>query len=108
MPARKASHRRPILRELLGFPQLSQYGRDSAAALLTMLPMLFAGQRRPGLSHIWDGLRYRDYAERQKLDGGKYEILCLLTRQESGLEGLCRRLDELYTWCPPPCPAAGD
>ena len=84
-----------ILRELLGFPQLSQYGRDSAAALLTMLPMLLQDNAAQGLSRIWDGLRYRDYAERQKLDGGKYEILCLLARQESGLEGLCRRLDEL-------------
>ena len=84
-----------ILRELLGFPQLSQYGRDSAAALLTMLPMLLQDNAAQGLSRIWDGLRYRDYAERQKLDGGKYEILCLLARQETGLEGLCRRLDEL-------------
>ena len=84
-----------ILRELLGFPQLSQYGRDSAAALLTMLPMLLQDTAAQGLSRIWDGLRYRDYAERQKLDGGKYEILCLLARQETGLEGLCRRLDEL-------------
>ena len=84
-----------ILRELLGFPQLSQYGRDSAAALLTMLPMLLQDNAAQGLSRIWDGVRYRDYAERQKLDGGKYEILCLLARQESGLEGLCCRLDEL-------------
>ena len=84
-----------ILRELLGFPQLSQYGRDSAAALLTMLPMLLQDNAAQGLSRIWDGLRYRGYAERQKLDGGKYEILCLLARQETGLEGLCRRLDEL-------------
>lgn len=84
-----------ILRELLGFPQLSQYGRDSAAALLAMLPMLLQDTAAQGLSRIWDGLRYRDYAERQKLDGGKYEILCLLARQETGLEGLCRRLDEL-------------
>ena len=74
-----------ILRELLGFPQLSQYGRDSAAALLTMLPMLLQDTAAQGLSRIWDGLRYRDYAERQKLDGGKYEILCLLARQETGL-----------------------
>ena len=66
-----------------------------AAALLTMLPMLLQDNAAQGLSRIWDGLRYRDYAERQKLDGGKYEILCLLARQETGLEGLCRRLDEL-------------
>ena len=60
-----------------------------------MLPMLLQDNAVQGLSRIWDGLRYRDYAERQKLDGGKYEILCLLARQETGLEGLCRRLDEL-------------
>ena len=60
-----------------------------------MLPMLLQDTAAQGLSRIWDGLRYRDYAERQKLDGGKYEILCLLARQETGLEGLCRRLDEL-------------
>lgn len=84
-----------ILEELLRFPQLSSYARDSVTDLIDLLPQLLQDTAERGLRRIWQELRYRDYAEQQKLDTNKFEILCLLAAQEPNLDAFVTRLGQL-------------
>lgn len=84
-----------VLEELLTFPQLSQYARDSAAGLMDLLPQLLEETAARGLKRIWTELRYKDYVEQQQLDGNKFEILTLLAEREADLNTLVARLDYL-------------
>lgn len=86
---------KPILEELLRFPQLSSYARDSVTNMIDLLPQLLQDGARRGLARIWELLRYKDYVEQQKLDAGKFEILCLLAGQEPSLDALLTRLEQL-------------
>lgn len=84
-----------VLEELLTFPPLSQYARDSAAGLMDLLPQLLEETAARGLKRIWTELRYKDYVEQQQLDGNKFEILTLLAEREADLNTLVARLDYL-------------
>ena len=84
-----------VLEELLTFPQLSQYARDSAAGLMDLLPQLLEETAARGLKRIWTELRYKDYVEQQQLDTNKFEILTLLAEREADLNTLVARLDYL-------------
>lgn len=96
---------KPILEELLRFPQLSAFARDSVTALIDLLPQILRDTARKGLDRIWRELRYRDYVDQQKLDANKFEILCLLAGQEPGLDALLERLDRLRSLtADPPVP----
>ena len=88
---KSAASGKPILQELLRFPRL----------------LTDPAQR--GLDCIWQELRYRDYVERQQLDGNRFEILRLLAAQESSLDGLTDRLAYLRDLVtrPPAAPDAG-
>ena len=77
-----------ILEELLRFPLLSQYARDSVTGLISLLPRLLTDTAEQGLNRIWRELRYKDYVEQQQLDTNKYEILCLLASRETSLDSL--------------------
>ena len=83
---------KPILVELLRFPQLSAYARDCVTNLIGQLPKLLQDTAQRGLDRIWRELHYRDYVEQQKLDTNKFEILCLLAEREPSLEALLVRL----------------
>ena len=84
-----------VLEELLTFPQLSQYARDSTAGLIDLLPQILEETAARGLKRIWTELRYKDYVEQQQLDGNKFEILTLLAEREADLNTLVARLDYL-------------
>lgn len=84
-----------VLEELLTFPQLSQYARDSTAGLIDLLPQILEETAARGLKRIWTELRYKDYVEQQQLDTNKFEILTLLAEREADLNTLVARLDYL-------------
>ena len=92
---RSRSSGKPILEELLRFPQLSSYARDSVTALIDLLPQILRDTAARGLNRIWLELRYKDYVEQQRLDANKFEILCLLARREPSLDALLARLEQL-------------
>lgn len=102
---KSAASGKPILQELLRFPQLPTFVRDSVTGLISLLPRLLTDPAQRGLDCIWQELRYRDYVERQQLDGNRFEILRLLAAQESSLDGLAY-LRDLVTR-PPAAPDAG-
>lgn len=66
---KSAASGKPILQELLRFPQLPTFVRDSVTGLISLLPRLLTDPAQRGLDCIWQELRYRDYVERQQLDG---------------------------------------
>ena len=88
---KSAASGKPILQELLRFPQLPTFVRDSVTGLISLLPRLLTDPAQRGLDCIWQELRYRDYVERQQLDGNRFEILRLLAAQEPSLDGLTDR-----------------
>lgn len=106
---KSAASGKPILQELLHFPQLPTFVRDSVTGLISLLPRLLTDPAQRGLDCIWQELRYRDYVERQQLDGNRFEILRLLAAQESSLDGLTDRLAYLRDLVtrPPAAPDAG-
>lgn len=106
---KSAASGKPILQELLRFPQLPTYGRDSVTGLISLLPRLLTDPAQRGLDCIWQELRYRDYVERQQLDDNRFEILRLLATQEPSLDGLTDRLAYLRDLVtrPPAAPDAG-
>ena len=83
--------------------------RDSVTGLISLLPRLLTDPAQRGLDCIWQELRYRDYVERQQLDGNRFEILRLLAAQEPSLDGLTDRLAYLRDLVtrPPAAPDAG-
>ena len=95
-----------ILEELLRFPLLSQYARDSVTALTSQLPRLLADPAARGLDRIWQSLRYKDYVDQQQLDANKFEILRLLAEREPDLDAFLLRLDDLRALAA--APPAGD
>lgn len=106
---KSAASGKPILQELLRFPQLPTFVRDSVTGLISLLPRLLTDPAQRGLDCIWQELRYRDYVERQQLDGNRFEILRLLAAQEPSLDGLTDRLAYLRDLVtrPPAAPDAG-
>ena len=104
---KSAASGKPILQELLHFPQLPTFVRDSVTGLISLLPRLLTDPAQRGLDCIWQELRYRDYVERQQLDGNRFEILRLLAAQEPSLDGLTDRLAYLRDLVTRP-PAAPD
>lgn len=88
---------KPIFEELLHTPDIKGYVRDTVIDLVTMLPGLPEDSAETALYRIWHGMRYRSYAEAKKLDTRKFDILTLLSRNESSAKGLLRRLEELKT-----------
>lgn len=106
---KSAASGKPILQELLHFPQLPTFVRDSVTGLISLLPRLLTDPAQRGLDCIWQELRYRDYVERQQLDGNRFEILRLLAAQEPSLDGLTDRLAYLRDLVtrPPAAPDAG-
>lgn len=86
---------KPILEELLRFPQLSAFARDRVTDLIDLLPQILQDTAQRGLDCIWRELRYKDYVDQQKLDTNKFEILCLLARQEPSMDALLTRLEQL-------------
>lgn len=87
--------KKPILFELLRFSQLSNYARDNVIDLIDLLPIVLQSSAINSIKYIWNGLHYRDYAEKQKLDTNKFDILCLLAEQEPELNSFLDRLDYL-------------
>lgn len=106
---KSAASGKPILQELLRFPQLPTFVRDSVTGLISLLPRLLTDPAQRGLDCIWQELRYRDYVERQQLDGNRFELLRLLAAQEPSLDGLTDRLAYLRDLVtqPPAAPDAG-
>lgn len=86
----------PILQELMQAPMLSSYVKNGVADLIELLPYLLQDTAACGLRRIWRELHYADYVERNKLDSGKYDLLCLLAERETGLNALLERLSYLH------------
>lgn len=86
---------RSILEELTCCPELDSYGRDGAADLCALLPQLPDQSAEMAIAQIWSALRYNSYVTRNKLDAGKYDILCMLAKQEATPQSFLQRLDTL-------------
>lgn len=84
-----------ILQELRFCPELSSYGKDAAADLCTILPELPNQSAEMALMQIFNTLHYNSYVTRNKLDAGKFDILCMLAKRESSPKSFLRRLGEL-------------
>lgn len=84
-----------ILEELVRCPHLSRSGTEAAMDLQAILSALPEQPAEAALAQIWNILNYSSYVNRQKLDTGKYDILCLLAKQERSPMDLLRRLQEL-------------
>ena len=95
---------KPILEELRRFPELSSFAKDSTAALKAQFPLLLTDTGEEALARIEDEMRYGAYIDRQKLDKNKLSILALLAKQETGLDGLMARLNELRALVAAPRP----
>lgn len=86
---------KPILEELLKFPQLTGYAKEGVLHLRTVLPMILESNGAKAVQLIWNSAGYRHYVNENKLDEGKLAILCMLGEKESSPRDLLRRLKEL-------------
>ncbi len=94
-----------ILTELLKTDRLSSRGRESAQDLVTMLPQLLQAPALDALNTLWRTLSYGEYVKLRNLDAGKYDILCMLARQEATPLTFLERLDALRNLIRNPAPA---
>jgi len=69
--------------------------RNDIVSLRTSLEELKNDDAVTVISRIKNGMRYKKYADVNRLDTGKFDILGLLCRYENDALGLVRRLDEL-------------
>ena len=65
---------KPILEELIKFPELSSYAKEGIINLLTLLPMITEGNGTKAVQLIWNTAGYGQYVISNKLDAGKFEI----------------------------------
>ena len=86
---------KPILEELIHCPELGTYAKDAAIDLFTTFPEIRKDNAETAIIRIWRNLRYGTYVRDKNLDAGKLDILCMLGRNETSLQGLLRRLAEL-------------
>lgn len=84
-----------ILEELIYFPELSRYAKEAAIDLLTMFPEIPKDNAETAIRRIWGMMGYGRYVEANKLDTGKFSILCMLGKSEPSPLDLLRRLQEL-------------
>ena len=87
---------KPILRELLGLPELPDYARDAVIDLSSMLPMLGEDDAEMGLKRIWNRMGYGKYAEDNGLDTNKFTILALLAKRQPSLCAFLEHLNRLH------------
>lgn len=86
---------KPILEELVKFPELGKYAKEGVIKLLTVLPMVAESNATKAIQLIWDTAGYGQYVISKRLDAGKYTTLCLLAEKEHTPKDLLRRLSEL-------------
>lgn len=86
---------KPILEELVKFPELSSYAKEGVINLLTLLPMITEGSGIKAIQLIWNVAGYGQYVITNKLDAGKFITLCMLGENEASPRDLLRRLKEL-------------
>lgn len=86
---------KPILEELIRYPELGTYAKDAVIDLFTTFPEIPGDKAEAAIMRIRHGLRYESYVKDKKFDVGKLDILGMLGRNESSLQGLLRRLSEL-------------
>lgn len=86
---------KPILEELIKFPELSSYAKEGVINLLTLLPMIAESNGAKAVQLIWNTAGYGQYVFSNKLDAGKYVTLCILGENEASPRDLLRRLKEL-------------
>lgn len=86
---------KPILEELIKFPELSSYAKEGVINLLTLLPMIAESNGTKAVQQIWNAAGYGQYVIANKLDTGKFVTLCMLGENEESPRDLLRRLKEL-------------
>ena len=86
---------KPILEELIKYPELSSYAKEGVINLLTLLPMITEGNGTKAVQLIWNTAGYGQYVISNKLDAGKFITLCMLGENEASPRDLLRRLNEL-------------
>lgn len=86
---------KPILEELIKYPELSSYAKEGVINLLTLLPMITEGNGTKAVQLIWNTAGYGQYVLSNKLDAGKFVTLCMLGENEPSPRDLLRRLNEL-------------
>ena len=86
---------KPILEELVRFPELSRSAHESVINLMTLLPMITESDGAKAIRLIWNVVGYGQYVLANKLDPGKFVTLCMLGEKETSPRDLLRRLTEL-------------
>lgn len=86
---------KPILEELIKYPELSGYAKEGVINLLTLLPMITESNAAKAVQLIWNMAGYGQYVISNKLDAGKLVTLCMLGENEASPRDLLRRLNEL-------------
>ncbi len=86
---------KPILDELINFPELSSFAKEGVISLLALLPMITKSNGIKAVQLIWNTSGYGQYVTANKLDAGKFATLCMLGENEASPRDLLRRLKEL-------------
>ena len=85
----------PILNLLGGSRSLKQFSKDSVAALSMHFRMLLNDTAETALTRIRTAMGYGEYVRKMKLDENKYDILCVLAKDERNIYALLDKLNRL-------------
>lgn len=85
----------PILPVLESSEHLKPYARDGVAALRLHFRKLFQDTAETALFRIRTVMGYGDYVRRMTLDENKYDILCILAKNENNIFTLFDKLNEI-------------
>ncbi len=69
---------KPILDELIDFPELSSFAKEGAISLLALLPTITKSNGIKAIQLIWNTSGYGQYVTANKLDAGKFATLCMI------------------------------
>lgn len=84
-----------ILQSLLVFYDLPASAQEGIQKLRSIFPTILTASAERALYIIQNNLRYKEYAEQNCLDIGKFFVLQMLARNERSIDDLLHRLDEL-------------
>lgn len=85
----------PVLPILGASEHLKQYVRDGVAALRMHFRKLLQDNAETALIRIRTAMGYGDYIRRMTLDENKYDILCILAKDEKSIFTLFDKLNEI-------------
>ena len=86
---------KPLLQELMRAPEIRGSVKDAVIDLTENLRQLPSDPAETAIRRIWEAMHYGRYVEQQKLDAGKYFLLCLLAQRLDSPQAFLQKLDSL-------------